>query len=637
MADTLNPVKPKVTVDGKAIEFESLRLEQKMNSTHSFEVVSEFMSQDELWKQKPDSLVEQVGSEVTIHFEHVDSGESYDFKGYVTDVQIGSWDTDPAYVDYGHQSNRVHLIGHGRVIKLDTVKGMDSYVDKTLKAIFDENSKYTSKAASSVVCNPNFTGSLPYVMRYNESLFQFFNRLSSIFGELFFYDGDKLNFGKPNDSGSEKLTLGNDLLGLRTIASAMPRNYSRYDYMIKEAKEIISDSTPGSLPGLLGNAGRKNEMIYDADNADLTHSEYPIVQETQMKDLLKARQTTADGSLLKVEGISRTCKLKLGGVIEIAFPGDMGVSALGKYRVTEITHTVDKMGNYTNHFFASPSGKEPVSMEYADVKAFPEVATVMNNTDPDSIGRVQVQFDWQKKCSKNTNWIRVQSPDAGGSGMENRGMVFVPEEGDQVMVGFEYGDPNRPYVMGSLFHGKNGKGGDSNNRIHSIVTKSDLRIEFNDDDSNNGITLIDKKGNQIHLETFDNSIRIIANEDIELTAKNITLNASQNVMVNAGKDYACSVKGDYSKQVEKNEKDTIKGDVTTQIDGKSTTTVKGKNTINSKDAFSLSVDKETKITSKKDLKVDSQAKIDCTSSKDSTFSASGKMNVKGMKNVYLGK
>lgn len=636
MADTLNPVKPKVTVDGKAIEFESLRLEQKMNSTHSFEVVSEFMSQDELWKQKPDSLMEQVGSEVTIHFEHVDSGESYDFKGYVTDVQIGSWDTDPAYVDYGHQSNRVHLIGHGRVIKLDTVKGLDSYVDKTLKAIFDENSKYTSKAASSVVCNPNFTGSLPYVMRYNESLFQFFNRLSSIFGELFYYDGEKLNFGKPNDSGSEKLTLGNDLLGLRTIASAMPRNYSRYDFISKDDREVVSDSTPGSLPGLLGNAGRKNEMIYAASNADLTHSEYPIAQETQLKDLLKARQTTADGSLLRVEGISRTCKLKLGGVIEIAFPGDMGVSALGKFRVMEITHTVDKMGNYTNHFFASPSGKEPVSMEYADIKAFPEVATIKDNADPDKIGRVQVQFDWQKRCSKTTNWIRVQTPDAGGTGKKNRGMVFIPEKDDRVMVGFEYGDPNRPYVMGALFTGKNSQGGGDKNNLHTILTKSGREIILNDADDG-GIIIKDANGSSIELNVKDKKITIIAPEDILLQSKNITFEAKENITVKAGKDYEKKIDGKSTVEIGKDSTRKVKGKYEETIEKDVTTTIKGKQETKISKDHTKKVSGKMELSVTKDCKADVKGKLTCEVMKDAKINSKSKGYFTALSNVYLGK
>jgi len=38
-------------------------------------------------------------------------------------------------------------------------------------------------------------------------------------------------------------------------------------------------------------------------------------------------------------------------------------------------------------------------------------------------------------------------------------MVFIPEKGDQVLVGFRYNNPNRPFVLGSLFNGKNGGGG----------------------------------------------------------------------------------------------------------------------------------------------------------------------------------
>ncbi len=618
MADTLNPVKPKVSVDGKAIEFESLRLEQEMNSTHRFEVVSEFMSQDELWKQKPDSLVEQVGSEVTIHFEHVDSGESYDFKGYVTDVQIGSWDTDPAYADYGHQSNRVHLIGHGRIVKIDNVRGMDSYVDKTLEAIFEENSKYTSKAASSVVCTPNFTGVLPFVMRYNESLFSFFNRLSSIFGELFYYDGDKLNFGKPNDSATTKLTLGNDLLALRTIASAVPRNFSRYDYLVKEGAEIISDSTPGSLSGLLGNAGRKNEMVYDADNADLTHSEYPIVQDPQMKDLLKARQTTADGSLLSVEGVTGTCKLKLGGVVEIAFPGKMGVSALGKYRIMKIVHVVDKMGNYSNHFVASPSGKEPISMEYNSVKAFPEVATVVSNADPEKMGRVQVQFDWQKASSKSTNWIRVQSPDAGGSDMKNRGMVFVPEEGDQVMVGYEYGDPNRPYVMGSLFNGKTGLGGDDGNIVHSIMTKSGHKLTFVDK-GDWSITIQDKNDNMIKLDTAGKSIMISAPEKITISSNDIDIIAQKKLTVSSGDKTQMSVGDDYSLSVGGQQK----MDVCKEMN----LTVGGKTKVDVAKEVNVQVDGDLKEKVSGDFKVSGNGKIDLGAQSDLNLKSGSSVNV----------
>ena len=629
MAGSLNPVKPKVTVDGKEIKFESLRLEQRMNDIHSFEVVCEFMSRDELWKQKPSKMLEQVGSEVLIHFEHVENGGSLDFNGYVTDVQIDSWDTNPNIAYNGHQSNRIHLIGHGKVVKLDNVKGMDSYVDTTLTSIFDENKKYTSKAASSVVCTPKFTNQLPYVARYNESLFAFFNRLSYTFGELFFFDGEKLNFGKPNDSATTKLVLGNDLLGLRTTASATPRNFSRYDYMDEDGKEIISDSKPKKPSGLMGNASRKNELIYDKENKDLTYSEYPVSQEKHMTDLLEARQKTADGSVLNVEGVTHTCKLKLGGVIEIGFPSEMGVSSLGKYRIMYIEHTVDLMGNYSNYFEAAPLGYEPVQSILGPIKAYPEVATVTSNSDPKNMGRVQVQFDWQKPVSKNTNWIRVQSPDAGGSGMKNRGMVFIPEVGDQVMVGFEFGDPNRPYVMGSMFDGKTGSGGDSDNRIHSIITKSGLCIQFNDDSTDCGITMIDKNGNQIHLKTSGNSIEIIANEEISLKAKNIKLNASENINMSAGKDIDATAKGNCSVSVDGDQEISIKGDLSE--------TVKGEGDVTVEKAYSVSVSKDMKLSVDGKLTASVKKDLKCDASGNGTVSATKKLNLTGGSNVYVGK
>ncbi|MDR1199835.1 MAG: DUF2345 domain-containing protein, partial [Prevotellaceae bacterium] len=111
---------------------------------------------------------------------------------------------------------------------------------------------------------------------------------------------------------------------------------------------------------------------------------------------------------------------------------------------------------------------------------------------------------------------------------------FIPEKGDQVMVGFEFGDPNRPYVMGSLFHGKNAAGGGRDNNIRSIITKSGHTIEFDDSAGSLGITIKDKNGNIIRLDTQGKSIEISAPESIRLSAKNITLDAEENLDGHAG-------------------------------------------------------------------------------------------------------
>ena len=91
-------------------------------------------------------------------------------------------------------------------------------------------------------------------------------------------------------------------------------------------------------------------------------------------------------------------------------------------------------------------------------------------------------MNWQTD-NMRTSLVRVMTPDGGGSKdvKSNRGFVFIPEVGDQVLLGFRHGDPARPYVMGSLFNGMTGGGGGSNNSIKSLKTRSGISVILNDD------------------------------------------------------------------------------------------------------------------------------------------------------------
>ena len=520
-----------------------------------------------------------------------------------------------------HRSNRVHIIGEGGIVKLNGSRGMDSFVDSQLKTIV---SQVTQNSGISLECDPNFNGVIPYVMRYQESVFEFLNRLSSTYNEMFFYDGETLVFGQPKKSPEVALTFDHDVFSLCTRASAVPSNVSAYDYIHESDKQVSVEGTKDSGTGLLSDIKKRADRLYD--DQELVASASPVTSDTDLKTLADRKSRTVGGSMLSVEGQTRTCQVVLGGIVEIIFPSRMNVPSLGRYRVVEIVHKVDKSGNYSNHFVGTPANREFITQRHTgSVKAYPEMAVVSSNSDPKGMGRVQVQFDWQKRSGNCTNWIRVQTPDAGGSGMTNRGMVFIPEVGDQVMVGFEYGDPNRPYVTGSVFSGSNGKGGGSGNTTKSILTKSGHQIVFEDDDNDWGITISDKNGNVIKFDTKGKNIQVSAGETISLLANNVTIDASQTVSINAGEDIVLNAGKSLSSYSDENITFMAGEDISATA--KNISTSASENSKHNADTLSLQTETEIEVTSKKVGIDSSKENLVLSTGGDVETKAKGKVNL----------
>lgn len=79
----------------------------------------------------------------------------------------------------------------------------------------------------------------------------------------------------------------------------------------------------------------------------------------------------------------------------------------------------------------------------------PVIGLVTNNKDPKGWGRIKVKFPWLSD-EVESNWARLVSPGAG----PERGFYYLPEINDEVLVAFEQGDVNRPYILGSLWNGR---------------------------------------------------------------------------------------------------------------------------------------------------------------------------------------
>jgi uncharacterized protein involved in type VI secretion and phage assembly len=154
-------------------------------------------------------------------------------------------------------------------------------------------------------------------------------------------------------------------------------------------------------------------------------------------------------------------------------------------------------------------------------------AIVTNNKDPDGLGRVKVKLPWMADLAES-DWARVVTPMAGAG----RGLYFLPEVDDEVLVAFEHGSPDAPYVLGSLWNGKDKppeSNGDGKNNLRTIKSRSGHVIRLTDKDGEEKIEIIDKSGkNSIVINTKDNSITISADADVTIQSNNGKLKLSGN-------------------------------------------------------------------------------------------------------------
>lgn len=499
-------VATKVTVRGEEQKFVSLHLRQGFNRHHTFTVVVNYLSPNNTFQQTPEKFIGYIGETASISFVHRQTGESYDFEGIITQVEmVGSMG----------ETGGVAIHGTSPTILYENNRTLDSWMDQSLSTIIKEATQEYGKV--NLVSNPKYAAPIPYMAQYNESVFDFMNRLSALYGEWFYYDGTKVYFGKPDRDNTEKIVYDMDLEEVRLVANLVPGKSARYDYVAQENKQHNADTPakPDGMNDLQSIAHSCSEKAYTAKTTSAADPH--VTDKAELDEQMRIVKNASGANLLNIKGIGKTCRIRIGEIIDVSFPDRMKLPPLGKFRIVGIEHEVRRDGHYSNSFVGVPDGT--VHIPVPDVKrplALPELATVKENNDDKGQGRVKVAFDWQKN-GKTTNWIRVQTPNAGVSGAvpKNRGWVFVPEVGDQVMVSYEHGNPDRPYVTGSVFHSGSGKGGDKDNKVKSIITRSGNAIVF--DDETGSIVITDQTGKQLIMLDGTDAITVMAKKSITLT------------------------------------------------------------------------------------------------------------------------
>jgi uncharacterized protein involved in type VI secretion and phage assembly len=183
-----------------------------------------------------------------------------------------------------------------------------------------------------------------------------------------------------------------------------------------------------------------------------------------------------------------------------------------------------------------------------------EVGIVTNVQDPDKLGRVKVQLPRLPGGPEST-WARVAQPAAGAG----RGFYWLPEVGDEVLIAFELGEPRCPYVLGSLWNGKdkpmNGAYQDDNT-TRMIQTKSGHKIVLCDKSGEEKIVIGDKSGKRtitfdvkakkFLVEAQEGDIELHAEKKIVLECEDLEIKTSKSTKIDVGSNYNLKVSSDAS-------------------------------------------------------------------------------------------
>ncbi len=388
------------------------------------------------------------------------------------------------------------------------------------------------------VIAPKNNAPLHYSVQNNESSWQYAARLAAQYSEWFYYDGKKLIFGKPEDGEATPLIYGQDLQEFSMELNPQPNNFNYFtnDYLVNEQHQKKT-SEIANASGFNGFASERAAKMYSKETNVFINGYSDPQSKSRLDKQVEQQKKAADQRQVILKGSSDNPGVAIGKVIKIIGEDEH----YGSYRITSVTHIANENGRYQNNFQAVSADMDvyPHTNFQAIPRSESQTAVVMENADPDGMGRIKVQFAWQKKFGGITPWLRIVTPHSGGE----KGFHFIPEIDEEVLVGFEGGNAERPYVMGSLYHGSHRPESWKTklNDVKAIRTRSGHTIELNDTDGQEFITITDKNKNLITIDTASNSMTITALENMTLNSKNLDINVQESMNISVGENKSESI------------------------------------------------------------------------------------------------
>lgn len=396
-----------------------------------------------------------------------------------------------------------------------------------------------------------------YVMQLNQTNWEFLLARAQLNGYQIRVDEKNLYFKKPESTSSTPeipLAYGQDLTSFEPRICSMGQlqkvGATGWDPKKKEGilQEVssVSQNFVGIGYGSKGSAAAKKAF----SQYDHYITDHPLTTADEAKALAESRLLEAESTFVQATGICPVGdpRIRAGVVVNIT---NLGTRFSGKYLVTESRHEWAN-GIYRVYFsvtgFSDPTSAHLLAsgiQNGTDIKrqwgVVPALVTSLD--DPDKEGKVKVKYPWLPKnqgAEIESFWARVAVPSAGNE----RGMMFLPEVNDEVLVAFEQGDVNRAYIVGALWNGKDKlpkhsgdivQNGKVNQRI--IRSRTGHTIVLDDTEGKEQIIIKDKTDkNQIIFNSTEKSITFECEGDLVFKAKG-------KVTVDSGQDLNLTSKG----------------------------------------------------------------------------------------------
>ncbi|MGJ8737161.1 type VI secretion system Vgr family protein [Zobellia laminariae] len=450
--------------------------------------------------------------------------------------------------------------GHGPAVLLANSVQCFSYEEGTsLSQVVEDTLKghSTDILKKSIGTGANVT--LPYTVQYNENDLTFLQRLCSRYGVWLYHNGRDFCVGR-KDSATINGVYGMDVLSFNLSTSLKEQVFDMkgHDWVNDTLLEASSSShSPSSShPYLSSIKGESDAIFSKKGNYDYTVGQHEYSAQSGLDAAAKVNTLGRSSAMVIASGTSELASMRVADTLTLKglnFSDPTTQDPYGSYDIIKVVHRFDHSGHYSNSFEAVPQGTEhlPYSNSFAIPRAGAQRGWVLDNTDPDGLGRIKVQFPWQKPMGTSTPWIKMTTPYSGSG----KGFYFIPEKDEEVLVGFEGDNPEKPFVLSAGFNSSANSGfADADNNIKAIKTRSGHLIELNDTDGGESITITDKNKNIILVNTSNNDILISAHNDVTISAaenmtlnsKNMKINVEEDLDIMVGKDKTESINDDYT-------------------------------------------------------------------------------------------